>query len=112
MNDSIFPQILYVVEKYDVVKVKFHIKYDLLGCAAYFDTFGVRHDVMVSDISKTAFHSEKLAWEAAELKILALQEWVKLNIERCERVYEFINAKNIAQWIGFTPTFYTTRVRF
>lgn len=96
MNNSIFPEILYVVDKYDVVEVKFRIKYDLLGCAAYFDAFGIRHDVMVSDISKTAFHSEKLAWEAAELKILALQKWVQLNIERCERVDEFVNAKKQA----------------
>jgi len=94
MNDSIFPKVLYVVDKYDVVEVKFHIKYDLLGCAAYFDAFGIRHDVFVSDISRTAFHSEKPAWEAAEFKILALQKWVKLNIGRCERVDQFVNAKN------------------
>ena len=94
MSNSIFPQVLYVVDKYNVVRVEFHIKYDLLGCAAYFDAFGIRYDVMVSDISKTAFHSEKLAWEAAELKILALQTWVNLNIERCERVNKFVNTKN------------------
>lgn len=80
MNNSIFPQVLYVVEEYHVYEVKLVREYNLLRCARY-ETYFRQFDVMASDISKTAFHSKRNAWKHVELKVRALTEWVEMELK-------------------------------
>jgi len=83
MKSEIFPEILYVVNEYDVFEVRLIRAYNLLACARYESTFH-RCDVFASDISKTAFHSKRNAWKHVELKVRGLAEWVGINLSTCK----------------------------
>ena len=79
MKSEIFPETLYVIQGYDVFEVRLVREYNLLGCCRY-EGSGRKFDVLASDISSTAFHSKKQAWLKVQLKVIALSEWVELNL--------------------------------